>query len=105
MKEAAETPLDKGGLKGILEYTEDPIVSSDIIGEPAQLDLRRRSDRSDRRQPDQGDQLVRQRMGLQQPHRRPDRADRKDAVEDVQSQCRSTVQRYGDQPGDAMASR
>ena len=34
MKEAAETPLDKGGLQGILEYTEDPIVSSDIIGNP-----------------------------------------------------------------------
>ena len=30
MKEAAE-----GSLKGILEYTEDPIVSSDIIGNPA----------------------------------------------------------------------
>jgi glyceraldehyde 3-phosphate dehydrogenase len=34
MKEAAETPLEKGGLQGILEYTEDPIVSSDIIGNP-----------------------------------------------------------------------
>src|SRR5262245_36920432 len=34
MKEAAETPLEKGGLSGILEYTEDPIVSSDIIGNP-----------------------------------------------------------------------
>jgi len=34
MKDAAETPLDKGGLAGILEYTEDPIVSSDIIGNP-----------------------------------------------------------------------
>ena len=34
MKQAAETPLDKGGLKGILEYTEDPIVSTDIIGNP-----------------------------------------------------------------------
>ncbi len=30
MKQAAEGPL-----KGILEYTEDPIVSSDIIGNPA----------------------------------------------------------------------
>ncbi|MGQ9535914.1 MAG: type I glyceraldehyde-3-phosphate dehydrogenase [Actinomycetota bacterium] len=30
MKEAAE-----GSLKGILEYTEDPIVSSDVIGNPA----------------------------------------------------------------------
>ena len=29
MKEAAEGPL-----KGILDYTEDPIVSSDIIGDP-----------------------------------------------------------------------
>ncbi|MBN2579011.1 MAG: aldehyde dehydrogenase, partial [Pirellulales bacterium] len=30
MKEAAYGPL-----KGILKYTEDPLVSSDIIGEPA----------------------------------------------------------------------
>jgi len=30
MKAAAE-----GELKGILEYTEDPIVSSDVIGNPA----------------------------------------------------------------------
>ncbi|MBD3197562.1 MAG: type I glyceraldehyde-3-phosphate dehydrogenase, partial [Candidatus Lokiarchaeota archaeon] len=30
MKTAAEGPL-----KGILEYTEDPIVSSDIVGNPA----------------------------------------------------------------------
>jgi len=30
MKEAAE-----GSLKGILKYTEDPIVSSDVIGDPA----------------------------------------------------------------------
>ena len=34
MKEAAESPLENGGLQGILEYTEDPIVSSDIIGTP-----------------------------------------------------------------------
>jgi glyceraldehyde 3-phosphate dehydrogenase len=32
MKEAAEKPLEAGGMKGILEYTEDPIVSTDIIG-------------------------------------------------------------------------
>jgi glyceraldehyde 3-phosphate dehydrogenase len=30
MKKAAEGPL-----KGILEYCEDPIVSSDVIGNPA----------------------------------------------------------------------
>ncbi|MCC7085211.1 MAG: type I glyceraldehyde-3-phosphate dehydrogenase [Pirellulales bacterium] len=34
MKQAANTPLEKGGLQGILEYTEDPIVSTDIIGNP-----------------------------------------------------------------------
>ncbi len=33
-KRAADTPREKGGLKGVLEYTEDPIVSSDIIGNP-----------------------------------------------------------------------
>ncbi len=37
MKAAAEGPL-----KGILCYTEDPIVSSDIIDEPAQLHFCRR---------------------------------------------------------------
>jgi glyceraldehyde 3-phosphate dehydrogenase len=31
MKKAAETPLDKGGLQGILGYCEDPIVSADIV--------------------------------------------------------------------------
>ncbi len=34
MKEAAEKPLEAGGMKGILEYTEDAIVSTDIIGNP-----------------------------------------------------------------------
>jgi len=35
MKEAAATPLDKGGLKGILEYCDEPIVLSDIVDNPA----------------------------------------------------------------------
>jgi glyceraldehyde 3-phosphate dehydrogenase len=34
MKKAAETPLDKGGLQGILGYCEDPIVSADIVHDP-----------------------------------------------------------------------
>ena len=34
MKEASETPLEAGGMKSILGYTEDPIVSCDIIGDP-----------------------------------------------------------------------
>ena len=39
-KAAAEGPL-----KGILEYTDDPIVSSDIVGNPHSLDLRLAADR------------------------------------------------------------
>jgi glyceraldehyde 3-phosphate dehydrogenase len=31
MKKAAETSLDKGGLKGILGYATDPLVSADIV--------------------------------------------------------------------------
>ena len=40
-KEAADGPLS-----GILAYTEDPIVSTDIVERPALVDLRRRADRS-----------------------------------------------------------
>ena len=42
-KKAAE-----GALKGYLEYTEDPIVSSDIVTSPGVLHLRRRPDRRSR---------------------------------------------------------
>jgi glyceraldehyde 3-phosphate dehydrogenase len=34
LKEAAGKAMSEGGLRGVLEYTEDPIVSSDIIGNP-----------------------------------------------------------------------
>ena len=34
MKKASETPLEEGGLKGILGYTEDQVVSSDFLGDP-----------------------------------------------------------------------
>ena len=62
---------DTGALKGILQYTEDPIVSSDIVTQPVLVDLRRRADRGDRRHDGQGRGLVRQRVGLLQPPRRP----------------------------------
>ena len=58
-----------GPLKGIVRYTEDPIVSSDIQGDPHSCDLRRRAD-GEHGQDGQGARLVRQRVGLQQP---PDR--------------------------------
>ena len=57
---------------GILEYTEDPIVSSDIVGNPHSLHHRRPLD-DGAREPGEGDRLVRQRVGLQLPARRPDR--------------------------------
>ena len=71
MKAAAEGPL-----KGILDYTEDPIVSTDIIGDPHSSIFAADWTAGDGRQPAQGRELVRQRMGLQRAHRRPDREDR-----------------------------
>jgi glyceraldehyde 3-phosphate dehydrogenase len=35
MKKAASTPLDKGGMQGILEYCDEPIVLADIVDDPA----------------------------------------------------------------------
>jgi len=35
MKKAASTSLDKGGLQGILEYCDEPIVLADIVHNPA----------------------------------------------------------------------
>ena len=61
----------RGGFNGILRYTEDPIVSSDIVKSPVLLDLRLAADLGARRQPRQGRLLVRQRVGLLQPLRRP----------------------------------
>jgi glyceraldehyde 3-phosphate dehydrogenase len=33
LKEASETPVEKGGLKGVLAYTDEAVVSTDFIGE------------------------------------------------------------------------
>ena len=69
---AAFQKAAEGQLKGILEYTEDPIVSSDIVNWPASctfdssLTMVAGQAGQDRR-------LVRQRVGLLQPPRRPDR--------------------------------
>ena len=59
-----------GPLKGYLKYSTDPIVSTDIVTDPALLHLRLRADQGDR-QPGQGGRLVRQRVGLLQPAPRP----------------------------------
>jgi hypothetical protein len=60
----------RGPLKGILGYTEEQLVSSDYIGDPALVDLRRHRHPGDGRQLRQDLQLVRQRVGLLEPHDR-----------------------------------
>ena len=73
---AAYKAAAEGPMKGILKYTEDEIVSSDIVVRPALLDLRRRAAPRPRR-PGEALELVRQRVGLLQPPRRPDRVRRR----------------------------
>ena len=69
IKEAAEGPL-----KGILSYTEDEIVSTDIVGDPHSsiFDAGQTMAIGDGKH-DQGGLLVRQRVGLLQPLRRAGR--------------------------------
>ena len=53
----------RGPLAGILQYSEDPLVSTDIVGNPLLVHLRQPAD--DGARPDrQGLRLVRQRVGL-----------------------------------------
>ena len=72
---AAFKAAAEGKLKGILKYYDAPIVSSDIVTDPHSSLYRLGPDQGDR-QPGQGRLLVRQRMGLLQPSRRPGRAGR-----------------------------
>ena len=67
-----------GPLKGYLHYTADPIVSSDIVGTPYSCTFDSLLTMAARR-PGQGHRLVRQRVGLLQPARRPDRPGRRAA--------------------------
>ena len=76
VKAAAEGPL-----KGFLKYTEDPIVSADIVTDPALVHLRLGPDQG-HRQPGQGRRLVRQRVGLLQPPHRPRRPRRQEPLSD-----------------------
>ena len=66
MKKASETYL-----KGILEYTEDEVVSTDFIHCKRLVDLRRRLRHRIEQTLLQARELVRQRMGLQLPRGRP----------------------------------
>ena len=68
LKAAAEGPL-----KGILAYTEDPVVSSDMLHNPNSSIVDRADDQGPGRQPGEGAGLVRQRVGLLLPRGRSGR--------------------------------
>ncbi len=64
---AARRPPTSGPLAGIMQYTEDPIVSSDIVTVAVLVDRRLAADGRARRHDAEGRRLVRQRVGLLQP--------------------------------------
>ena len=77
VNELFRSKADTGDLEGILQYTDEPLVSTDIVHSPyssifdSELTMVNG-------QPREGLRLVRQRVGLQLPARRPRREDRAD---------------------------
>ncbi len=69
---AAFKKASEGELKGILGYDTNLLVSSDFKGDARLFDRGRSADQGSRQQRE-GAELVRQRVGLLQPRRRPDR--------------------------------
>ena len=65
----------EGALKGVLAYSEEPLVSIDYNHNPASSTVRQPRDRGARRPARPGPFLVRQRMGLLEPHGRHRRGD------------------------------
>ena len=72
-----KSKADTGDLEGILQYTDEPHRLHGHRPLLVLVDLRQRPDDGER-QPREGLQLVRQRVGLQLPPRRPRREDRAD---------------------------
>ena len=70
--QAAYRDAAAGPLEGILQFSEDPLVSTDIVGNSALVHLRQRAD-DGARPHGQGLRLVRQRVGLLVSARRRDR--------------------------------
>ena len=75
MKDAAEGPM-----KGILDYIDEPARLERLHRRPALVDLRRDDHAGHRRQLRQGLLLVRQRVGLLEPHGRARAARRREAL-------------------------
>ena len=70
MNEAYRAAGDSGPLAGRLEYSEEPLVSSDIVGDPSSCVFDSKLTMV-AGQSGEGAGLVRQRVGLLQPARRP----------------------------------
>ncbi len=68
----------RGAVKGILRYSEEPIVSA--TSSPTRVVHLRRAADQGHRQPGEGRRLVRQRVGLLEPPRGPGQARRYEAV-------------------------
>ena len=77
VNELFRSKADTGDLEGILQYSDEPLVSTDIVHSSYSCDLRQRPDDGER-EPREGLRLVRQRVGLQLPARRSRREDRED---------------------------
>jgi glyceraldehyde 3-phosphate dehydrogenase len=65
VNDAVRSRADTGRLAGILEFSEDPLVSSDVVGSPYSAIFAAHQRR--RRHAGQGRRLVRQRVGLREP--------------------------------------
>ena len=62
----------QGALKGVLEFVDEPLVSSDFNHNPGVVAVRLELDEGHRRQARQGLLVVRQRVGFLEPHARHD---------------------------------
>ena len=56
---AFKAAAESGPLKGILDYSDEPLVQQDIVGQPAFLHLRQPPDAHPRREVPEGRRLVR----------------------------------------------
>ena len=73
VNEAFRAAAESGPLAKVLDYSEAPLVSTDIVGSPASCTFDSGLTHV-ARQPGQGARLVRQRVGLLEPPRRPRRS-------------------------------
>ena len=67
---------ERPSYRGVLEYSDEPLVSADIVQNPASCIFSSRRHDGERQPDGEGARLVRQRVGLLEPARRPRRVRR-----------------------------